>query len=144
MTWTSLTSECRRSETIARSRAMHGLIRTLIQNMVTGVTTGFTKSLEIQGVGYRAEATSRITHAERRLFQSGGGAASRKASPWKSRRIPSFTSGGSTNSRSVRWLRRFEGCANLNLTEAREFVISVNRFDARSEKLEPSSFGAGF
>ena len=40
-----------------KSRAMHGLMRTLIQNMVTGVTDGFTKSLEIQGVGYRAEAT---------------------------------------------------------------------------------------
>jgi large subunit ribosomal protein L6 len=39
-----------------KSRAMHGLMRTLIQNMVTGVTQGFTKSLEIQGVGYRAEA----------------------------------------------------------------------------------------
>lgn len=39
-----------------KSRAMHGLTRTLIQNMVTGVTTGFTKSLEIVGVGYRAEA----------------------------------------------------------------------------------------
>lgn len=39
-----------------KSRAMHGLTRTLIQNMVTGVTEGFTKSLEIQGVGYRAEA----------------------------------------------------------------------------------------
>ncbi|MGD9818107.1 MAG: 50S ribosomal protein L6 [Desulfomonilaceae bacterium] len=39
-----------------KSRSMHGLTRTLIQNMVTGVTTGFTKSLEIVGVGYRAEA----------------------------------------------------------------------------------------
>jgi large subunit ribosomal protein L6 len=39
-----------------KSRAMHGLTRTLVQNMVTGVTDGFTKSLEIQGVGYRAEA----------------------------------------------------------------------------------------
>lgn len=38
-----------------KSRAMHGLTRSLIQNMVTGVTDGFTKSLEIQGVGYRAE-----------------------------------------------------------------------------------------
>ena len=34
-----------------KSRAMHGLTRTLIQNMVTGVTAGFTKSLEIVGVG---------------------------------------------------------------------------------------------
>jgi large subunit ribosomal protein L6 len=39
-----------------KSRAMHGLMRSLIQNMVTGVTQGFTKSLEIQGVGYRAES----------------------------------------------------------------------------------------
>ncbi|MFC1833173.1 50S ribosomal protein L6 [Thermodesulfobacteriota bacterium] len=39
-----------------KCRAMHGLTRSLIQNMVTGVTQGFTKSLEIQGVGYRAEA----------------------------------------------------------------------------------------
>jgi large subunit ribosomal protein L6 len=38
-----------------KSRAMHGLMRTLINNMVVGVTAGFTKSLEIQGVGYRAE-----------------------------------------------------------------------------------------
>jgi large subunit ribosomal protein L6 len=36
------------------ARAAWGLSRTLIANMVTGVTTGFTKSLEITGVGYRA------------------------------------------------------------------------------------------
>jgi large subunit ribosomal protein L6 len=36
------------------NRALHGLTRSLIQNMVTGVTTGFTKELEIVGVGYRA------------------------------------------------------------------------------------------
>jgi large subunit ribosomal protein L6 len=35
-------------------RALHGLTRTLIANMVEGVTTGFEKKLEIQGVGYRA------------------------------------------------------------------------------------------
>ncbi len=36
-------------------RSIHGTTRALIQNMVTGVSTGFTKVLEIQGVGYRAE-----------------------------------------------------------------------------------------
>jgi large subunit ribosomal protein L6 len=36
------------------SRSAHGLTRTLIANMVEGVTKGFRKSLEIQGVGYRA------------------------------------------------------------------------------------------
>lgn len=35
-------------------RALHGLTRSLVANMVTGVTTGFSKTLEIQGVGYRA------------------------------------------------------------------------------------------
>src|ERR671922_721925 len=35
-------------------RALHGLTRTLIANMVEGVTNGFQKRLEIQGVGYRA------------------------------------------------------------------------------------------
>ena len=34
-------------------RAMHGLFRTLIQNMVTGVTEGYSKRLEVNGVGYR-------------------------------------------------------------------------------------------
>ena len=37
-------------------RALHGLSRTLVANMVTGVTTGYTKVLEIQGVGYRVAA----------------------------------------------------------------------------------------
>src|ERR1044071_3913943 len=35
-------------------RALHGLTRTLVYNMVVGVTDGFEKRLEIQGVGYRA------------------------------------------------------------------------------------------
>ena len=34
---------------------IHGLTRTLIQNMITGVSTGFEKALEINGVGYRAQ-----------------------------------------------------------------------------------------
>ena len=38
-----------------RHRALHGLTRTLVSNMVTGVTTGFTRQLEISGVGYRAQ-----------------------------------------------------------------------------------------
>ena len=38
-----------------RSRAMHGLTRALLANMVTGLTEGFTKTLEIVGVGYRVQ-----------------------------------------------------------------------------------------
>ncbi|MGZ4217926.1 MAG: 50S ribosomal protein L6 [Solirubrobacteraceae bacterium] len=40
-------------------RALHGLTRTLIANMVQGVTDGFEKRLEIQGVGYRAQLRGR-------------------------------------------------------------------------------------
>jgi large subunit ribosomal protein L6 len=39
------------------NRALHGLTRTLVQNMVTGVSDGFVKDLEIVGVGYRAAAS---------------------------------------------------------------------------------------
>jgi large subunit ribosomal protein L6 len=41
-----------------QNRALHGLTRSLVNNMVVGVTAGFTKELEIVGVGYRAAATS--------------------------------------------------------------------------------------
>jgi len=40
-------------------RALHGLTRTLVSNMVVGVTDGFEKRLEIQGVGYRAQLKGR-------------------------------------------------------------------------------------
>jgi large subunit ribosomal protein L6 len=42
-----------RSDDSNTSKALHGLSRTLLANMVTGVTTGFTRNLEINGVGYR-------------------------------------------------------------------------------------------
>lgn len=40
-----------------RHRALHGLYRSLVANMVTGVTTGFKRELELVGVGYRAAVT---------------------------------------------------------------------------------------
>lgn len=46
----------RRDEDKAKARAVHGLTRTLVNNMVVGVTKGFESALEINGVGYRAEA----------------------------------------------------------------------------------------
>ena len=44
-----------RPNDLKRNRALHGLTRTLIANMSEGVTNGFTKVLEINGVGYRAQ-----------------------------------------------------------------------------------------
>lgn len=43
-----------------KERSHHGLVRTLLGNMVTGVSTGFEKGLEISGVGYRAEVKGGI------------------------------------------------------------------------------------
>jgi len=45
-----------RADDQRESRALHGLSRSLVANMVTGVTTGFEKTLEIVGVGYRVAA----------------------------------------------------------------------------------------
>jgi large subunit ribosomal protein L6 len=44
-----------RPDDAKRNRALHGLTRTLVANMVTGVTDGYRKGLEITGVGYRAQ-----------------------------------------------------------------------------------------
>ncbi len=43
-----------------KSRALHGTIRSKIQNMMDGVTKGFSKSLEIQGVGFRAKVEGKM------------------------------------------------------------------------------------
>ena len=47
----------KRSSDEAIARSLHGTTRALINNMITGVSTGFTKVLEVQGVGYRVEQT---------------------------------------------------------------------------------------
>ena len=47
--------EFSRPDDEAKNRALHGLTRTLVHNMVVGVTTGYAKTLQINGVGYRAE-----------------------------------------------------------------------------------------
>lgn len=48
-----------RPNDLKRMKSLHGLTRTLIHNMVIGVTEGYTKTLEIQGVGYRAEKSGK-------------------------------------------------------------------------------------
>ncbi len=42
-----------------RSRSFHGLMRALIANMVTGVSEGFSKALEIKGIGYKADVSGK-------------------------------------------------------------------------------------
>ena len=50
----------KRRDDSRRTRSLHGLTRALVANMVQGVTKGFTRVLEINGVGYRAEARGNI------------------------------------------------------------------------------------
>ena len=52
-------------------RSLHGLTRTLVANMVEGVTNGFEKRLEIQGVGYRAALARHRPRAAGRLLAPG-------------------------------------------------------------------------
>ncbi len=49
-----------RPTNIRTDRALHGLTRSLIQNMVLGVTEGFKKELEIEGVGFKAQVKGKI------------------------------------------------------------------------------------
>jgi len=48
--------DVRRASDLKKDRALHGLVRSLIANMVTGVSQGYKRDLEIKGVGYRAQA----------------------------------------------------------------------------------------
>ncbi|MCE5243285.1 MAG: 50S ribosomal protein L6 [Desulfobacteraceae bacterium] len=52
----------KRRDESRQSRALHGLVRALLNNMVHGVSQGFTIGLEIQGTGYRAEAQANVVN----------------------------------------------------------------------------------
>ena len=62
------------------ARAFWGMQRTLVQNLVTGVSEGFTKVLEITGVGYRAAAQGRKLQHAARLFSTTSTSPSRRGS----------------------------------------------------------------
>jgi len=51
-----------RSDDEARTRALHGLSRALVNNMVKGVSDGFVKKLEIQGVGFKAAVQGKVVN----------------------------------------------------------------------------------
>ena len=49
-----------RPNDLKKMKSLHGLTRTLINNMVVGVTNGYTKELEVNGVGYRASKAGKV------------------------------------------------------------------------------------
>lgn len=54
----------KRSGETRQERALHGLTRALVNNMVLGVSKGFTRELVVKGVGYRAEMKGKVLHMQ--------------------------------------------------------------------------------
>ena len=72
------TIQVSRANDAPQSRALHGLTRTLINNMIIGVSTGYSKKLEIIGVGYRAQKsgktlTMNLGHSHPIVFEESNG-----------------------------------------------------------------------
>ncbi len=60
-----------RPNDLKKMKSLHGLTRSLITNMITGVTEGYEKKLEINGVGYRAAEKRKRNHFQPWLLSSG-------------------------------------------------------------------------
>src|SRR4249919_2535979 len=102
-------------------RALHGLTRTLIANMVEGVTKGFEKELEIQGVGYRAQLKAPSSSSPSAIptpWSSSPGPGSPSTCRLRRRSL----SRGSTSRWSARQPLRSARCAHPSRTRAREFA----------------------
>ena len=84
-----------------RHRALHGLTRSLLANMVTGVDTGFTKTLEIYGLGYRAERGG-TSSCSASASPTPSRYRPRRASPWRRTGPTASTSAAATR----RWWDR--------------------------------------
>ena len=91
---TTARCEVKRPNDERRSRALHGLTRTLVDNMVVGVTEGYEKKLEIHGVGYRVAAKGSDLEFALGFTHPVHGHRRRTASPSRSRARPGSTSQG--------------------------------------------------
>ena len=112
------------------SKSLHGLSRTLIANMVVGVTSGYTKTLEIVGTGYRVQAKGK--DLEFALgFSHPSSSPRRRASPSGSRPRPVSWSRASTSRRSARSRPTFASCASPTRTRARACATKVRSSAAR-------------
>ena len=100
------------------SKSLHGLSRTLIANMVTGVTAGYSKTLEIVGTGYRV--TAKGSDLEFALgYSTPSRSRRRTASRSMSRHRPVSWSRASTSRRSAKWPPTSASCASPTRTRAR-------------------------
>jgi ribosomal protein L6P/L9E len=86
------------------ARSHWGLSRSMVQNIVTGVSEGFSRKLVLQGVGYRAQMQGKTLKLS----------------------LPA-----STNKKSVRWHRKFAAIVRRSLIRARVFVMKANMCSAK-------------
>ena len=112
-------------------RALHGLARTLVANMVEGVTKGFEKRLEIQGVGYRAALRGTTLELNVGFSHSGHDRAARRASSSRCPRRPRSWSRAPTSSRWARSPPTSGASARPSRTRAR---ASATRASTCAEK----------
>jgi large subunit ribosomal protein L6 len=109
------------------SRARHGLVRTLVNNMMIGVTEGYTKELDIIGVGYRAEAQG---PSKLKLALGFSHPVVIDAPEGVTFEVPAQTKSSSrvpTKKLLVKLQRTFAKFASQSLTRARVCVTSMKR-----------------
>ena len=109
-------------------RSLHGLLRTLIANMVTGVTTGYTKELEIVGVGYRCAAKGPDSLELALGFSHPVFVDAPKGITFE---VPAPTL---IRSRLAKWRPTFASFASLSLTRARACATPASTCFARLER----------
>ena len=114
-----------------RARAFWGMQRTLVQNLVTGVTEGFTKKLLITGVGYRAERAGQEPEAAARLQPRRRHRRARGHRDQDARTRPRSRSRASTSRRSASSPPRSVAGASPSRTRARASSTTASSSSAR-------------
>ena len=113
-------------------RALHGLTRSLVANMVEGVTSGFTKTLEIQGVGYRAALKGQRPRARARLLAPGPDQGARRHRVRGAAAHARRSSRASPSSWSARSPRTSASSARRSPTRARASATRASTSPGRS------------
>ncbi len=137
------TLEVRRPDDERQSKALHGLSRTLIANMVTGRDGRLREA-----PGDRRSRLPRRTRGDRQRWSSRSATATRsrstppRASRSRSRPRPASRCRASTSRRSARWRQTFASSASLSPTRARASGTPASRSAARSERLVSNGYRA--
>ena len=127
--------EVKRPDDHRISKSLHGLTRTLVDNMVVGVTTGYEKKLEIVGVGYRVLSKGPTVCSSSSVTRTRSRSRRLRASRSPSTAPPAWVSRASTSSSSAKPPPTSASCASPSPTRARVFVTPASTSAARSERL---------